>query len=154
MLSAVPSPERIALNRMAFGARPGDEDRVRTMGLAAYVEEQLRPPPASDPLTQARLARTTLNITYGAGAKYPAVLKSVRGLGLMIGIELAPDMPAFQSSGMTAAAGTVRRLHQAGLLAIPAGSQVIRLLPPLNLARGEAREGLQIFESVVASLNS
>ena len=43
MLSATPSPERVALNRMAFGARQGDEDLVRQMGYADYVEAQLRP---------------------------------------------------------------------------------------------------------------
>jgi len=31
------------LNRMAFGPRPGDVERVREMGIDAYVEEQLAP---------------------------------------------------------------------------------------------------------------
>ncbi len=63
MLSATPSPERVALNRMAFGARPGDEELVRQMGLAAYVEAQLRPPTAiDDPMTQARLAMTPYQV--------------------------------------------------------------------------------------------
>jgi uncharacterized protein (DUF1800 family) len=99
MLSAVPSPERIALNRMAFGARPGDENRVRTMGLAAYVEEQLRPPPANDPLTQARLARTTLNITYGAGTRYPAVAENRPLVLLDQPIETAWTLQVKQSAG-------------------------------------------------------
>jgi uncharacterized protein (DUF1800 family) len=74
MLSATPSPERIALNRMAFGARPGDEDRLRGITLRSYVEQQLRPPSITDdPLTQARLADATLRIAYGAGTNFPAV---------------------------------------------------------------------------------
>lgn len=32
-----------ALNRMAFGPRPGDLERVRKMGVDAYIEEQLAP---------------------------------------------------------------------------------------------------------------
>jgi uncharacterized protein (DUF1800 family) len=83
MLSATPSSERIALNRMAFGARPGDEELVRSMGYTAYVEAQLRPPTTTDdPLTQARLIQTTLRIAYGAGTKYPAVDEE-RGLKLL-----------------------------------------------------------------------
>src|SRR6185503_4392048 len=31
------------LNRIGYGARPGDLERVQKMGLAAYIEEQLHP---------------------------------------------------------------------------------------------------------------
>src|SRR5215813_4405285 len=31
------------LNRIGFGARPGDVDKVREMGLAAYIDQQLHP---------------------------------------------------------------------------------------------------------------
>jgi hypothetical protein len=31
------------LNRLGFGARPGDVARVREMGLAKYIDEQLTP---------------------------------------------------------------------------------------------------------------
>ena len=92
MLSVTPSPERIALNRLAFGARPGDEDRLRSIGLAAYIEEQLRPPPVTDdPMTQARLAQATLRINYGAGTKF-AALDEERPLAL-----LGQRMPALWS---------------------------------------------------------
>jgi acetylornithine/succinyldiaminopimelate/putrescine aminotransferase len=43
-------------------------------------------------------------------------------------------------------------LHSAGLLTIPAGAQVLRLLPPLNLRQTEAEEGLAILETVVGKL--
>jgi acetylornithine/succinyldiaminopimelate/putrescine aminotransferase len=46
----------------------------------------------------------------------------------------------------------VNLLHAAGLLTIPAGANVIRLLPALNLSHGEAEEGLRIIESVTAKL--
>jgi len=38
------------------------------------------------------------------------------------------------------------------LLSIPAGPHVVRFLPALNLNRAEAKEGLQILDSVLASL--
>src|SRR5947207_285069 len=63
--------------------------------------------------------------------KYPTVIKTARGLGLMIGIELAADIPALANNGKAASLQLVNRLHDAGLLTIPSGNQVIRLLPPL-----------------------
>jgi acetylornithine/N-succinyldiaminopimelate aminotransferase len=84
--------------------------------------------------------------------KYPQVIRSVRGLGFMIGIELAADIPAFATENKAASLQFVNRLHEAGLLTIPSGTHVIRLLPALNLRRTEAEEGLQIIEAVVAQL--
>jgi acetylornithine/N-succinyldiaminopimelate aminotransferase len=85
--------------------------------------------------------------------KYPTVLRTVRGLGLMLGFELAPDIAKLPGdSSKLPASRFTNLLHGAGLLAIPAGAQVIRLLPPLNLSRGEAEEGLKLIKSVVAGL--
>lgn len=85
--------------------------------------------------------------------KYPSVLKTVRGLGLMIGLELAPNIPGFSKEEKPHSLQFVNRLHEAGLLTIPAGTQVARLLPPLNLRPNEAQEGLEILESVVKTLS-
>ena len=86
--------------------------------------------------------------------KYPGVIQTVRGLGLMVGIELAPNIPAFSGEGKTAAVRFTNLLHAAGLLAIPAGTHIIRFLPALNLRRSEADEGLSIIGSVVEKLSS
>jgi acetylornithine/succinyldiaminopimelate/putrescine aminotransferase len=43
-------------------------------------------------------------------------------------------------------------LHAAGVLAIPAGTQVIRLLPALNLRPSEAAEGIAQIEKIVQAL--
>jgi acetylornithine/N-succinyldiaminopimelate aminotransferase len=85
--------------------------------------------------------------------KYPAVLQNVRGLGLMVGIELAPDIPGLPGDpGKSQAVRFAHLLHAAGLLTIPAGGQILRLLPPLNLRQSEAEEGLRILESVVVAV--
>jgi acetylornithine aminotransferase/acetylornithine/N-succinyldiaminopimelate aminotransferase len=84
--------------------------------------------------------------------KHPNVIKTVRGVGLMLGIELAPNIPALSNNGRAASLQFVTRLHEAGLLTIPSGNQVIRLLPPLNLRRNEAEEGIRIIASVLANL--
>src|SRR5918993_104593 len=44
------------LNRTAFGARPGDIERVRQQGLRAYLDRQLHPENIEDPDLQTRLA--------------------------------------------------------------------------------------------------
>jgi acetylornithine/N-succinyldiaminopimelate aminotransferase len=85
--------------------------------------------------------------------KYPSVLRQVRGLGLMIGIELEERIAAFAGEDKAPAIQFVNALHRAGALAIPAGTRVIRLLPALNLRAAEAAEAVQIIESVVARLS-
>jgi acetylornithine/succinyldiaminopimelate/putrescine aminotransferase len=84
--------------------------------------------------------------------KFPSVLKEVRGLGLIIGLEFRADAPGFREAGKAPARHVVERLHTAGVLTIPAPPTVIRLLPALNLTRPEAMEGLHAIESVVAML--
>jgi acetylornithine/N-succinyldiaminopimelate aminotransferase len=85
---------------------------------------------------------------------YPKVLRSVRGLGFMIGLELVEKekIPAFAGSDKTASTLFVNRLHEAGVLTIPSGAQIVRLLPALNLARPQAEEGVRLIESVVTRL--
>jgi acetylornithine/N-succinyldiaminopimelate aminotransferase len=84
--------------------------------------------------------------------KFPSVLKEVRGFGLMIGLEFRAEAAGFRGSDKTPALQVVERLHAAGILTVPAGTAVIRLLPALNLTRSEALEGLHAIEQVVAEL--
>ena len=85
--------------------------------------------------------------------KYPAFIQGVRGVGLMLGIELAANIPNLPGdSSKTPAIRFANLLHAAGLLAIPAGTHVMRFLPALNLRQSEAEEGLRIVESVIAPL--
>jgi len=84
---------------------------------------------------------------------YPGIVQNVRGLGLMIGIEFAPGIPNLPGDpSKTQAIRLTSQLQAAGLLVIPAGASILRLLPALNLTRGEAAEGLRIVESVIARL--
>lgn len=90
-----------------------------------------------------RLART-----------YPHVVTNVRGLGFMVGFELAEKekIPVFANGEKSAAMQMVNRLHDVGLLTIPAGNQVVRLLPALNLGRAQAEEGMQLIEAAVRAI--
>jgi acetylornithine/succinyldiaminopimelate/putrescine aminotransferase len=86
--------------------------------------------------------------------EFPQVLTAVRGLGFMLGVEVAAKetITAFASSEKTASIQFINRLHEAGVLAIPSGAQVVRILPPLNLSRAQAEEGLAVIRRVVKDL--
>lgn len=87
----------------------------------------------------------------GLAQRFPQVIQGARGLGLMLGMELAPNIPNLAGdASRTQAVRFAQMLQAAGLLAIPAGAQVLRLLPALNLTRSEAEEGLGIIEAVAA----
>jgi acetylornithine/N-succinyldiaminopimelate aminotransferase len=85
--------------------------------------------------------------------KYPDIIQTVRGLGLMVGLELKPDIKSLPGDPTkTQVVRFANLLHAAGLLAIPAGSQIMRFLPPLNLRSSEAEEGVGIVRGVVEKL--
>jgi acetylornithine/N-succinyldiaminopimelate aminotransferase len=86
--------------------------------------------------------------------KYPSIIKGPRGLGLMVGIELAAKdgVPAFAGSDKPAAIQFVNALHDLGLLTVPAGALIVRLLPALNLTASEAEQGLEIIETLASRL--
>lgn len=67
-------------------------------------------------------------------------IREIRALGLMVGIELAGELTALD---------TVKSLMARGLLTIPAGERVIRLLPPLNVTPAEIDEAVQKIASVL-----
>jgi uncharacterized protein (DUF1800 family) len=46
-----------ALNRLGFGPKPGDLERVKEMGLQKWIDQQLRPESINDAALQARLER-------------------------------------------------------------------------------------------------
>ncbi len=63
---AAPSDKTIVhvLNRIGFGPAPGDIEKVRSVGLAAYIDQQLQPERLADERVEARLAGfTTLKMS-------------------------------------------------------------------------------------------
>lgn len=80
---------------------------------------------------------------------FPDVITRIRGMGFMIGVELASDIPAFADSGKPSSMNLVNRLHEAGVMTIPSGANVFRLLPALNLKASEAEEGLSLIRRVI-----
>jgi acetylornithine aminotransferase/acetylornithine/N-succinyldiaminopimelate aminotransferase len=81
------------------------------------------------------------------------LIREVRGIGLMLGIELAPDFAARAKvpEGKVASLWLVERLHEAGLLTIPSGTHALRWLPALNVKRAEIDEAAAILAGALAS---
>jgi uncharacterized protein (DUF1800 family) len=62
-----------ALNRLAYGPRPGDVERIKQMGLAKWIDQQLNPQTIDDRAVEARLSGyPTLGMsTASLMAQYP-----------------------------------------------------------------------------------
>jgi acetylornithine aminotransferase/acetylornithine/N-succinyldiaminopimelate aminotransferase len=74
-------------------------------------------------------------------------IRLVRGVGLMIGIELND----LTGEGLPSIIAT-KALMAAGLLVIPSGERTIRLLPPLNITKTEADQALAILREVLSAV--
>jgi acetylornithine/succinyldiaminopimelate/putrescine aminotransferase len=78
------------------------------------------------------------------------LIAEVRGVGLMLGIELVGNFAARTGSGTRAPSlWMVDRLHEAGMLTIPSGTHTIRWLPPLNVTREEVALAVDILAGVL-----
>ena len=83
------------LNRLGFGARPGDVERVKAMGVEKYIEQQLHPEQIADSAAETRLRElSVLNMTTAElYEKYPQpgqLLRQLQARG-MVPEEMAPD---------------------------------------------------------------
>ncbi|MCY1307332.1 Succinylornithine transaminase [compost metagenome] len=67
--------------------------------------------------------------------RYPDIIEDIRGDGLMLGIKVKGP-----------SADLLKEIRAEKLLAVPAGDNVLRLLPPLTVTAEEAREGLARIE--------
>ncbi|HSK72302.1 MAG TPA: DUF1800 family protein, partial [Pyrinomonadaceae bacterium] len=72
------------LNRLGFGARPGDFEKVKAVGVQKYIEQQLNPSSINDAGTEARLKNFEIldMTTAEIFAKYPnpgALLRMLEG---------------------------------------------------------------------------
>lgn len=87
----------------------------RAADMGAYALEQLRQKLAGAPL-----------------------VKDVRGLGLIIGIECVEPV-----------ADVIRAIHEAGVLVVQAGPKVVRLLPNLLVTKDELDAGIDVIVDVL-----
>jgi acetylornithine/LysW-gamma-L-lysine aminotransferase len=67
-------------------------------------------------------------------------VREIRGRGLMIGLELRGRVTP-----------VLKALQDRGVLALPAGMNVLRLLPPLIIPRDDLRTGIEAIQQVLES---
>jgi acetylornithine/N-succinyldiaminopimelate aminotransferase len=76
-------------------------------------------------------------------AAHPSVFESVRGQGLMVGLKMKPSSTEF-----------IAAARANGLIVLPSGENVVRLLPPLNLSEAEAREGIELLNKTASQMDA
>ena len=69
--------------------------------------------------------------------EYPGIIKEIRGIGLLIGLQLHKDQTKF-----------IKKLEKNKLLTIRAAENVIRILPPLNVKKLEIDMSIKIIKKV------
>ncbi|HEX4105962.1 MAG TPA: aspartate aminotransferase family protein [Rhizomicrobium sp.] len=83
-----------------------------------------------------------LNQQLGAlVAGHPAIFDAVRGQGMMLGLKMKVPSGDF-----------IAAARDAGIIVLPAGDNVVRLLPPLTLSEEEAREGVALMGKAASAL--
>ena len=73
---------------------------------------------------------------------YPEIIKEIRGIGLLIGLQVYDNQSKF-----------IKKLEDNGLLTIRAGENVVRILPPLNVKKQEIDLAIKIIRKVCDKLN-
>ena len=68
---------------------------------------------------------------------YPKLIKEVRGIGFLIGLQLFNDTTKF-----------IKKLQDNNLLTIRSGENTIRILPPLNVKKSETDIAIKIIRKV------
>ncbi len=74
-------------------------------------------------------------------ASHPGVFESVRGQGLMVGLKAKVANTDF-----------IKAARANGLVVLPAGDNVVRLLPPLTITLEELREGIALLDKTASDM--
>src|ERR671919_236776 len=101
------------LNRIGFGVRPGDVERVKAMGLESYINQQLTPEKISDAVAENKVKDlTSLSMTTAElYEKYPQpgqLLRQLQARGMLPG-ELAEARENRVKGGANTTPGEMRK---------------------------------------------
>jgi len=78
-------------------------------------------------------------------AKYPTLLESARGRGLMVGLKC---------SAKILNGDLVAKAMAHGLLSVPAGDNVVRFVPPMVITSEQINEAVSILDTALSELSS
>ena len=133
---AMTAPIAAAMPKGGHGTTFGGNPLACAAALAVLQEID-----AADLLRHVQLVGSRLR--EGLEALGSPLVRSVRGVGLMLGIELVHDATAI-----------IERLREAGVLVTGAGPDVIRFLPPLVIDSAEVDEVVMRVGRVLAAASS
>lgn len=88
-----------------------------------------------------KMARILWDKLGGVVAKYPQVLEDVRGQGLMVGMRCAVE------NGLL-----VDKMIEHGVLTVPAGENVVRMLPPMIIEESHIDEAVAALDKCCAEI--
>ena len=88
-----------------------------------------------------KMARVLWDKLGGVVAKYPQVLEDVRGQGLMVGMRCAVE------NGLL-----VDKMIEHGVLTVPAGENVVRMLPPMIIEESHIDEAVAALDKSCAEI--
>jgi len=92
------------------------------------------------------VSRKSLLLKQGLAAvadEFPDVIEEIRGTGLMLGVKCKVPNATFNAA-----------LRNEKLLAVPAGDNVVRLIPPLNVTDEDIRDALQRIRAGAKAVSS
>jgi acetylornithine/N-succinyldiaminopimelate aminotransferase len=98
----------------------------------------------SDPAFLERVREASFRLIQQANSlvsKYPTVFREVRGAGLLLGLQCIPPVTE-----------VIARLREHRLLCVPAGNNVVRLLPPLTVSDSEIDDAISRLASAAGQL--
>jgi len=139
---APPDEQKIThvLNRLGFGPRPGDIDRVRKIGIRDYIEQQLRPERTSDSRAEDKVAAfSSLKMSRDQIIdQYPQPQQLARQLGLRNPNQIAapndPNTTPAQQSEQAAARVKIQQYMRQNKLERP--QQLLQDLISDRIVRG------------------
>ncbi|MCT0248262.1 aspartate aminotransferase family protein [Synechococcus sp. CS-205] len=79
-------------------------------------------------------------------SRHPQLLEGVRGWGLLQGLVLRPEAPT--------APQIVQSAIEVGLLVVPAGPRVVRLVPPLVIQPRQLRQAVALLEQALLAISA
>jgi uncharacterized protein (DUF1800 family) len=152
------------LNRLGFGARPGDVERVRAVGLERYIEQQLFPEKISDAVAEAKVKNLpALQLsTPELFAKYPqpnALLRIMERRG-EVPPELAPIVAARKKTEAAQNAPNAPMMDESGAMSKPEGAAKEDEVQQNNVAARRAfrdylaKNGLRAPQQLTAELQA
>jgi acetylornithine/LysW-gamma-L-lysine aminotransferase len=128
---------RGALSQGAHGSTFGGSPLACAAGLAAiqaYTDEDL--------IRRSATLGAHMRTTLRSALEGVAAVRDIRGLGLMIAVELRTKVAPVLKSLMV----------NHGVIALPAGPTVLRLLPPLVITEAEIDTGVQAIARAIKEL--